>query len=83
MNPRLLHKEVMVARSIDSESDIVSTQFPFHVVIYKLFIIFWFYINSGAKTNATIDMSLIKMFSAGPEVSLKGSPTVSPTTAAA
>ena len=83
MNPRLLHKEVMVARSIDSESDIVSTHFPFHVVIYKSLIIFWFYKNSGAKTNATIDMSLIKMFSAGPEVSLKGSPTVSPTTAAA
>ena len=41
------------------------------------------YKNSGAKTNATIDISLIRMFSAGPDVSLKGSPTVSPTTTAA
>ncbi len=36
----------------------------------------------GAKTSATIDISLIRMFNAGPEVSLKGSPTVSPVTAA-
>ena len=41
------------------------------------------YRNSGAKTRATMDISLIRMFSEGPEVSLKGSPTVSPTTAAA
>jgi hypothetical protein len=32
--------------------------------------------------RATTDMSLINIFSEGPEVSLKGSPTVSPTTAA-
>ena len=37
---------------------------------------------SGAITRATIDMSLIRILSDGPEVSLKGSPTVSPTTAA-
>src|SRR5690606_9795053 len=36
----------------------------------------------GAITNATIDMSLIRMFIEGPEVSLKGSPTVSPVTEA-
>ena len=35
-----------------------------------------------AMTMETIDISLIKMFSDGPEVSLKGSPTVSPTTVA-
>merc|ERR1719281_733259 len=34
----------------------------------------------GAIVNATIDVSLMRMFKAGPEVSLKGSPTVSPTT---
>ena len=33
-------------------------------------------------TIDTIDMSLIRMFSDGPEVSLNGSPTVSPTTVA-
>ena len=32
-----------------------------------------------AITMLTIDMSLIRMLSEGPEVSLKGSPTVSPT----
>ena len=30
----------------------------------------------------TVDTSLIRIFREGPEVSLKGSPTVSPTTAA-
>ncbi len=35
-----------------------------------------------AKTMETIDMSLMRMFRLGPAVSLKGSPTVSPTTAA-
>ena len=38
--------------------------------------------NNGPKTRATIDINLIKIFSAGPDVSLNGSPTVSPTTAA-
>lgn len=32
-----------------------------------------------AITILTIDMSLMRMFSEGPEVSLNGSPTVSPT----
>ncbi len=39
-------------------------------------------INMGASTRETMDISLIKMFIAGPEVSLSGSPTVSPTTVA-
>src|SRR5437868_15085142 len=34
----------------------------------------------GAITRDTIDMSLIRMFIEGPDVSLKGSPTVSPVT---
>lgn len=34
------------------------------------------------NTIDTIDMSLISMLSEGPEVSLNGSPTVSPTTPA-
>mmetsp|Transcript_33142 Transcript_33142/g.55544 ORF Transcript_33142/g.55544 Transcript_33142/m.55544 type:complete len:285 (-) Transcript_33142:1557-2411(-) len=36
--------------------------------------------TKGAMVRDTIDISLIKMFNAGPEVSLNGSPTVSPTT---
>ena len=36
----------------------------------------------GAITRLTTLISLIRMFSDGPAVSLKGSPTVSPTTAA-
>lgn len=38
--------------------------------------------NSGTNTSETMHMSLIRMLSDGPLVSLNGSPTVSPTTAA-
>ena len=36
----------------------------------------------GAMTRETIDISLMRMFMDGPDVSLKGSPTVSPVTEA-
>ena len=39
--------------------------------------------NNGAITSDTIAITLMRMFMLGPEVSLKGSPTVSPTTVAA
>ena len=38
--------------------------------------------NSGASTSVIVASSLISTCSDGPAVSLKGSPTVSPTTAA-
>ena len=38
--------------------------------------------SKGAITNATTDINFSKIFNDGPEVSLNGSPTVSPTTAA-
>ena len=38
--------------------------------------------NKGVNTTATIVINLIKILIEGPEVSLNGSPTVSPTTAA-
>mmetsp|Transcript_618 Transcript_618/g.2016 ORF Transcript_618/g.2016 Transcript_618/m.2016 type:complete len:277 (-) Transcript_618:1515-2345(-) len=38
--------------------------------------------KTGARVREKTDMSLMRMLSAGPEVSLKGSPTVSPTTTA-
>ena len=38
--------------------------------------------NAPAKTSEMMAISLIRMLSDGPDVSLKGSPTVSPTTAA-
>ena len=38
--------------------------------------------SSGAITRLTMAITLIRMFIEGPEVSLKGSPTVSPTTVA-
>ena len=38
--------------------------------------------KEAPKTNDTIADNLIKIFNEGPEVSFKGSPTVSPTTAA-
>src|SRR5690606_13668670 len=37
----------------------------------------------GANTRATTAISLMRMFRDGPAVSFRGSPTVSPTTAAA
>ena len=39
--------------------------------------------NNGAITRLTIAITLIRIFIDGPEVSLNGSPTVSPTTVAA
>ena len=42
----------------------------------------WNCTTSAANTMETIDSSLMRMLIEGPEVSLKGSPTVSPTTAA-
>ena len=39
-------------------------------------------VNDGAITRATTDISFNKIFKDGPDVSLNGSPTVSPTTAA-
>ena len=38
--------------------------------------------NNGANVRETMVMRLMRMFMDGPEVSLNGSPTVSPTTAA-
>ena len=38
--------------------------------------------KKGAKTRDSTAMSLMRMLSDGPEVSLRGSPTVSPITAA-
>merc|ERR1719454_342877 len=40
------------------------------------------FLKAGASTSEMTDMSLMRMLSAGPEVSLNGSPTVSPTTVA-
>ena len=40
------------------------------------------YFISGTNTSETMVISFIRMFMLGPEVSLNGSPTVSPTTAA-
>merc|ERR1719393_887377 len=40
------------------------------------------FLSVGAMTSEMTDMSLMRMLSAGPDVSLKGSPTVSPTTVA-
>ena len=42
----------------------------------------WKFTTSVANTIEIVDKSFIKMLIAGPEVSLNGSPTVSPTTAA-
>ena len=41
-----------------------------------------FYINKGPNIKETIAISLSKILRAGPDVSLNGSPTVSPVTAA-
>lgn len=41
-----------------------------------------YFTTSPANTTDTIEINLIMMFNDGPDVSLKGSPTVSPTTVA-
>ncbi len=51
-------------------------------VVFLYYLMPWIMINTGALTKETTETSLIRMFMVGPEVSLKGSPTVSPTTAA-
>ena len=54
---------------------------------FAVYQVFWDarsdYMNMGANTSATMVINFIRMFRDGPEVSLKGSPTVSPLTAAA
>ena len=50
--------------------------------IFFLFLNIIIYTNNGAITNATTDINFNNIFKDGPEVSLKGSPTVSPTTSA-
>ena len=52
--------------------------FPWNELDYEIQI----FANTGAMRSAKIDTILIKMLRDGPEVSLNGSPTVSPTTAA-
>lgn len=42
----------------------------------------WISLNLLANIKEIIAISFIKIFKAGPDVSFKGSPTVSPTTAA-
>ena len=42
----------------------------------------WILTNKLAKTRDKIAINLMRIFNDGPEVSLRGSPTVSPTTAA-
>ena len=42
----------------------------------------WMSVNLLPNTREVIAINLIKMFKAGPEVSLSGSPTVSPITPA-
>ncbi len=42
----------------------------------------FYLIKNGTNTSEIIAINLMRIFNAGPEVSLNGSPTVSPTTAA-
>jgi len=51
---------------------------PCHIWLY----IHHFSINIGANTRVIVDTNLIRIWILGPAVSLHGSPTVSPTTAA-
>jgi len=51
--------------------------------LFLSYVVFYYYAAiNGAITSATTDINFNKMFSDGPEVSLNGSPTVSPTTVA-
>ena len=57
--------------------------FIFFGLIFSDFYNIPFNVNRGAITKLTIAITLIRIFIEGPEVSLNGSPTVSPTTTAA
>src|SRR3989344_3644635 len=52
------------------------------LLVLDFLIVFYNVSNSGAIIMEIIAINLIKIFRLGPEVSLNGSPTVSPTTAA-
>ena len=54
--------------------------FLFYLSLLLLLFCYEFVLRVGAITKDTMDISFIKIFIEGPEVSLKGSPTVSPVT---
>ena len=76
--PRKKHKAHAKA-PVEGIEESVSSNLLF---LHTLFNIIFNYINNGAITKLTIAITLIKIFIDGPDVSFKGSPTVSPTTAA-
>ena len=51
-------------------------------MFFELIIIYVKAIIKGKNTRETIDINFIRIFSEGPDVSLQGSPTVSPITVA-
>ena len=73
-----------VVLQLQSYNSTISVQHLYFV--YLDIILFKFYSrpepNSGANTTETIVISLISILIEGPDVSLNGSPTVSPTTVA-
>lgn len=74
---------INVVLQLQSYNSTISVQ---HLYFVYLYIIILFYSrpepNSGANTTETIVISLIRILIEGPDVSLNGSPTVSPTTVA-
>src|SRR5680860_28346 len=70
----------MVASAKSPLSDCISILISFALPVVAIPV--WVMAILGAMTSATTDINFKRMFNEGPEVSLKGSPTVSPTTAA-
>ena len=82
-----------INKKSDTSSNDISDFVLFHSIIFYLIYLTYYLavrfisippycINIGANTKDTIVISLIRMLIDGPDVPLKGSPTVSPTTAA-
>ena len=83
INRKKLNKPSSRRERVTLNITLMKGKFPnvfFAIFFLSLYI---FYVtSSGAITRATTEINFSRMFSDGPEVSLKGSPTVSPTTAA-
>jgi hypothetical protein len=67
---------------LEADTSIDCTFSVFAALFSELFFVLNIEAKVGAITNDTMDISLIRIFIDGPDVSLKGSPTVSPVTEA-
>ena len=80
--PALLPLSTGPARAQKTKRQRPQWTLPFGLVYWFDYLIKEKFATTAANTIETIESSLMRMLMDGPEVSLNGSPTVSPTTAA-